>query len=146
MQRLQFGGAGMVAGAPTPMSAKSEPLFRYLMDMGGRTMEVFSSQDVEAGEFADFELERLGGRVQARFSDPAASLPVGVRTAMAGSSPELRQGMLVASHYLQDFKGEPYFGRLMQDFGEVLAQSGAMDARPRRGVRGIRIGRIWTGC
>ena len=136
MQRLQFGGAGMLAGAPTPLSARSEPLFRYQMDMGGRTLEVFSAQDMEAGEFADFDLERQGGRVQARFSDPAASLPGEVRTAMAGSSPELRRGMLVASHYLQDFKGEPYYGRLIQDFGEVLAQSGAMEAKTADGRPG----------
>lgn len=137
MQRLQFGGAGMAAGAPSPMSAKSDPLFRYQMDMGGRTLEVFSAQDMEAGEFADFGLERQGARVQARFSDPAASLPGDVRTALAGSSPEMRRGMLVASHYLHDFKGEPYYGRLIRDFGEVLAQSGAMEAKTPEGRPGI---------
>ncbi len=137
MQRLQFGGAGISAGGLPPMSSKNEPLFRYQMDMGGRTLEVFSAQDMEAGEFADFELERQGGRVQARFSDPAASLPGGVRTAMAGASPELRRGLLVASHYLQDFKGEPYFDLLIRDFGEVLSQSGALDAKTGDGRPGI---------
>jgi hypothetical protein len=137
LQRLRFGGAGTPAEAPPPMSAKHDPLFRYQMDMGGRTLEVFSAQDMEAGEFADFDLERQGGRVQARFSDPAASLPGDVRTAMADASPELRRGMLLASHYLQDFKGEPYYGRLARDFGEVLAQSGAMDAKTADGRSGI---------
>lgn len=137
MQRLQFGGAGISAGGLPSMSPKNEPLFRYQMDMGGRTLEVFSAQDMEAGEFADFELERVGSRVQARFSDPAASLPGGVRTAMAGVSPEMRRGLLVASHYLQDFKGEPYFDRLIRDFGEVLSQSGALDAKTGDGRPGI---------
>ncbi len=122
MQRLQFTGTG---GPP-----KSDPMFRYQIDMGGRTMEVFSSQSREAGEFADFELERQGGRVQARFTDPAASLPVSLRTVLAGTTGEARQGLLLASHYLQDFKDEPYYGKLVKDFGEVLAQSGRLDARP----------------
>lgn len=119
MQRLQFSGSG---GPP-----KSEPMFRYMLDMGGRTMEVFSSQSREPGAFTDFELERHGGRVQARFTDPAASLPAGLRTAMAGASGEIRQGMLLASHYLQEFRDEPYYGQLVEDFGEVLAQSGRMN-------------------
>jgi hypothetical protein len=125
MQRLQFTGTG---GPP-----KSDPLYRYQIDMGGRTMEVFSSQSKEAGEFADFELERQGGRVQARFTDPAASLPASLKTLLAGATGEARQGLLLASHYLQDFKDEPYYEKLVKDFGEVLAQSGRLDARPAGG-------------
>ncbi|HKP94345.1 MAG TPA: hypothetical protein VJ385_01190, partial [Fibrobacteria bacterium] len=124
MQRLQFGGP-----------PRNEPMYRYVLDMGGRTMEVFSSQSLEPGVFTDFQLERRGGRVQARFSDPAISLPAGLRTAMAGASGDLKQGMLLASHYLQDFRGEPYYGQLVEDFGEVVAQSGrlhppAADGKP----------------
>ena len=125
MQRLQFTGTG---GPP-----KSDPMYRYQIDMGGRTMDVFSSQSKEAGEFADFELERQGGRVQARFTDPAASLPVSLKTVLAGVTGEARQGLLLASHYLQDFKDEPYYGKLVKDFGEVLAQSGRLNARPAGG-------------
>jgi hypothetical protein len=133
MQRLQFGGGVGAGGAPP----KSDPAYRYVLDMGGRTMEVYSSQSLETGEFADFALERQGGRVQARFSDPAASLPPALKTDMAGASAEMRKGMLLASHYLEDFKGEPYYGKLVKEFGEVLAQSGAMDARTAEGKTGI---------
>ncbi len=120
MQRLQFGGAG---GPP-----QSAPMYRYLMDMGGgHSLEVFSSESKEPGAFADFQLEKQGGRMQARFTDPAASLPAGLKTAMAGAAPELRQGMLLASHYLSEFENEPYYGQLVEDFGEVLAQSGRMN-------------------
>ncbi len=125
MQRLQYGGTG---GAP-----KNDPNYKYTIDMGGRTMEVFSSQSLEAGSFADFELQRQGGRVQARFTDPVASLPAGLKTAMAGASPELRQGMVLASRYLNDFQGEPYYGKLVEEFGGVLAQSGVINARSVHG-------------
>ncbi|MDB5102340.1 MAG: hypothetical protein JWP91_29 [Fibrobacteres bacterium] len=128
-QRLQFSGTG----APP----KGDPMFRYLVDMGGRNMEVFSSQAREPGEFVDFEMERHGGRMEARFSDPTASLPAGLKTAMAGSSAELRQGMLLASHFLKDFEAEPYYGKLVGDFGEVLSQSGAMEAKRADGKTGI---------
>ena len=115
--RMGYAGAG-----------KSDSLFRYTMDMGGSTLEVFSSQAKQPGEFTDFELERQGGRMQARFSDPAASLPAGLRTSMGAASAEVRQGMLMASHYLQEFQSEPYYGDLVEDFGTVLAQSGLMNA------------------
>lgn len=122
-----FSAGRMGAGAPGA-AGKGDPLYKYTVDMGGNTLEVFSSQSKRPGEFTDFTLERMGGRMQARFSDPAASLPAGLRTAMAGASGELRQGMLLASHYLQDFQGESYFGSLVEDFGAVLSQSGLLDA------------------
>lgn len=125
MQRLQFAGPG-AAGLGGPGNGNG-PMFRYLLDMGGRGMEVYSSQSLEPGAFTDFQLEKQGGRVQAKFTDPAAALPAGLRTAMAGASPEVRQGMVLASRYLQDFKEEPYYGQLVEDFGEVLAQSGRMN-------------------
>jgi hypothetical protein len=125
MQRLQFGGAG---GPP-----KSDPNFRYLIDMGGQSMEVFSAQDLEAGSYTDFALERQGGRVMAKFSDPAAALPAGLRTAMAGATGDLRQGMALASRYLRDFQGEPYYGSLVGDFGAVLSQSGVLSAKSADG-------------
>jgi len=40
--------------------------------------------------------------------------------------------MLLASRYLQEFKQEPYYGKLVQDFGEVLSQSGLL-ASPASG-------------
>ncbi|MEO6098552.1 MAG: hypothetical protein ABIW76_23925 [Fibrobacteria bacterium] len=125
MQRLQFSGAG---GPP-----RSDPNFRYLIDMGGRTMEVFSPQDLDAGSYTDFELERQGGRAMARFSEPAAGLAAGLRTAMAGASPDVRQGMALASRFLNDFEGEPYFGKLVEDFGAVLSQSGVLSAKSADG-------------
>ncbi len=118
--RMGYGGSG----GP----GKSDSLYRYTVDMGGSTLEVYSSQAKEPGEFTDFALERQGGRMQARFTDPAASLPAGLRTAMGASSGDVRQGMLLASHYLQDFQSEPYYGKLVEEFGTVLAQSGLMDA------------------
>ena len=136
MQRLQYGGVnGGVSGAGGP--PKGDPMFRYTLDMGGSNMEVYSSQSLETGDFADFALERQGGRMQARFSDPAMSLPAALRTDLASASPETRRGLLLASHYLGDFKDEPYFGKLVKDFGEVLAQSGAMDARNAEGKAAI---------
>jgi hypothetical protein len=125
-QRLQFTGRG----APP----EHGPMFRYLIDTGGRTLEAYSSQSLEPGAFTDFALERQGGRVQASFTDPAASLPAGIRSAMADASPALRQGMLVAAHYLHEFRGEPYFDKLVADFGEVLAQSGRLDPRAADGA------------
>jgi hypothetical protein len=115
--RMGYAGAG---------SGKGEPVYRYMLDMGGSSLEVYSSQAKEPGEFADFALERHGGRLEARFSDPAASLPAGLRTAIAGAPSEARQGMVLASHYLQEFQSEPYFGKLVEDFGTVLSQSGLL--------------------
>jgi hypothetical protein len=125
-QRLQFTGRG----APPD----NGPMFRYLIDTGGRTLEAYSSQSLEPGAFTDFTLERQGGRVQAVFTDPAASLPAGIRSAMAGASPALRQGIQVAAHYLHEFRGEPYFDTLVEDFGEVLAQSGRLESRAAGGA------------
>jgi hypothetical protein len=119
MQRLQYPGMGQ--------PAKGDPMYKYVLDMGGRNMEVYSSQAKEPGEFTAFELARHGGRMEASFTDPAAGLPAGLRTAIAGSSGDMRQGMLLASRYLQEFKDEPYYGRLVEDFGQVLAQSGRLN-------------------
>lgn len=123
---ILFSAGRMGAGGPGN-AGKGDPMYRYTVDMGGNTIEVFSSQSKKPGEFTDFALERMGGRMQARFSDPAASLPAGLRTAMAGATGDTRQGMLLASHYLQEFQGEPYFGSLVEEFGSVLSQSGLMN-------------------
>ncbi|MEO7427416.1 MAG: hypothetical protein ABI036_19680 [Fibrobacteria bacterium] len=120
-QRLRFGGA---EGPP-----QSGPMYRYMLDMGGgHTLEAFSSEAKPPGSFTDFTLEKQGGRLQAVFMDPAAALPADLKTAMAAASPQMRQGMMLAARYLREFEQEPYFGRLVADFGEVLAQSGRMEA------------------
>jgi hypothetical protein len=111
------------AGSPTPNAA----VYRYTLDVGGNTLEAFSAEARGPGEFADFELERNGGRLQVRFLDPAQSLPAGARSALAAAPAEVRQGMLLASHYLQEFGAEPYYGKLTREFGAVLAQSGLLE-------------------
>ena len=116
MSRLQYGSA----------PPKVDPMFRYLLDVGGRTMEVFSSQSMQQGDLADFAVETHGGRMQARFMDPSASLPAGLRADFANAIPAMRQAMQLSSHYLQDFKDEPYYGKLVKDFSQVLSQSGSM--------------------
>ncbi len=128
--RLQFGGGG-----PPP---KSDPMYRYLLDVGGRTLEVYSSQSKDKGDLADFSLDAHAGRVQARFLDPAQSLPANLRTDFAQATPMLRQAMQMSSHYLQEFKDEPYFGKLVKDFSEVLAQSGRLDSAPAAGLNALQ--------
>lgn len=138
VQRHRAGGPAFSAAAGTPIPGSGappsglpggrEPLFRYRVDMGGRTMEVFSPQSMKTGEFSQFELERRGAQVVARFSDPAAALPADLRKALSAAPESLRQGMLLAAHHLRDFQEEPYFGKLVRDFGEVLAQSGRLAA------------------
>jgi hypothetical protein len=119
LSRLQYGG-----GEPP----KNDPMFRYLLDVGGRTMEVFSAQSREKGELTDFNIEAHGGRMQAKFMDPASAIPNSLRSEFATSAVGMRQAMQLSSHYLQDFKDEPYFGKLVKDFSEVLSQSGRMQA------------------
>ncbi len=119
LNRLQYGGRG----APT----QGDSLFRYVLDVGGRSMEVFSSQSLEPGDLADFTVEAHGGRMQAKFLDPAASLPASLRTDFATASPTMRQAVQLASHYLKEFKDEPYSGQLVKDFADLLAQSGRME-------------------
>jgi hypothetical protein len=113
-------------GGPGSPVASREPMFRYALDVGGSTLEAFSPQARQPGEFSDFTLERQGGRLQVRFSDPAQALPANLRTALNAAEPPLRQGILLASRYLQDFRQEPYYGKLVEDFGAVLAQSGVL--------------------
>jgi hypothetical protein len=131
--RMGNTGSGAVPGSPGPgagapgSSAPGGPVYRYTLDAGGNALEAFSSEAREPGEFADFELERNGGRLQVRFLDPAQSLPAGARTALASAPAELRPGMLLASHYLQEFGEEPYYGKLTREFGTVLAQSGLLE-------------------
>jgi hypothetical protein len=126
-------GTGPVPGSPAPgagasaSAAPGGPVYRYTLDAGGNALEAFSSEAREPGEFADFELERNGGRLQVRFLDPAQSLTAGARTALAAAPAELRPGMLLASHYLQEFGEEPYYGKLTREFGTVLAQSGLLE-------------------
>lgn len=117
--RRNYGGPGAPVGP-------REPMFRYALDVGGSTLEAVSPQERQPGEFSDFTLERQGGRLQVRFSDPAQTLPANLRTALNAAEPPIRQGMLLASRYLQDFRPEPYYGKLVEDFGTVLAQSGAL--------------------
>ena len=108
-------------------------LYRYVIDMGGRTQEVESSQSLEVGEVVDFELERPAGGTQsghplrARFLDPGQALPPALRAAFAEAPAALRPAMQVAAHYLQEFQEEAYFPALTRDFAEVLAQSGRLD-------------------
>jgi hypothetical protein len=101
-------------------------MFRYVLDTGGSSLEAFSPQSRDPGEFSDFSLERQGGRLEARFLDPAQSLPAGLRASLEAADPPARQGMLLASRYLADFRREPYYGKLVEDFGAVLAQSGLL--------------------
>jgi hypothetical protein len=116
------------AGTSSPPGAPGvrQPMFRYALDMGGNTLEAFSPQALEPGEFSDFTLERQAGRMQVRFTDPAQALPAGLRETLKAADPGSRQGMLLASRYLQEFKQEPYYGKLVQDFGAVLSQSGLL--------------------
>lgn len=131
LQRLRFAGAAVPGGAAPGASSSAipmgTPLFRYVLDLGGRTVEVLSAQSREPGELADFELEPQGGRMLARFTDPAAALPAATRSRLESESATLRQGILVAAHHLREFQGEPYFGKLVEEFGQVLAQSGRLD-------------------
>jgi hypothetical protein len=119
LNRLQYGGRGL--------PPKSDSMFRYLLDVGGRSMEVFSSQSLEPGDLADFTVEAHGGRMQAKFMDPAAALPASLRADFAKATPSMRQAVQLASHYLKEFKDEPYSGQLVKDFSELLAQSGRME-------------------
>jgi hypothetical protein len=111
---------------------KEAPLFKYLIDLGGgtpeapRTMTAYSAQERAPGEFVDFELEK-GPRLTARFLDPAQALPQQARAAFDAAPPELRPALQVASHYLREFRNEPYFNQLTRDFAEVLAQSGRLE-------------------
>ena len=120
------GNLAFAGGKPIPQSAQgaADPMFRYLLDLGGRTLEVRSGQVRVPGEFVDFEMEAHGARMQARFLDPAQSLPAGLRSAFADGTPEMRAGLQVAARTLSGFAGEPFFEDLVRDFGEVLAQSG----------------------
>lgn len=114
-------------GRPLPQrGAGGDPMSRYLLDLGGRTLEVHSAQSRQVGEFVDFEMESGGARLQARFLDPAAALPASLKEAHAAGSPEQKAALQVAARFLSEFKGEPYFDRLVKDFGEVLAQGGRL--------------------
>ena len=126
LNRLQNGGRG---GPP-----KGDPMYRYLLDVGGTSMEVFSSQNLEKGELADFNIEAHGGRMQAKFMDPGSMLPNGLRTDFNGAAASLKQAMQLSSHYLQDFKSEPYYSKLVKDFSQVLSQSGRLDAMAQAGL------------
>lgn len=123
------GSLAFAGGKPLPYMQKGagagdSPMIRYLMDLGGRTMEVQSSQSRQPGDFVSFEMERQGARMQARFLDPAQTLPASLRASFAEAPVDAKAALQVAARYLNEFKGEPYYDRLIKDFGEVLAQSG----------------------
>lgn len=122
-------GAGSSAAGASPSGSPHQngPIYRYTLDVGGNALEAFSSEARDPGEFADFELERSGGRLQVRFLDPAQSLPSPARAALASAPAEYRPALLLASHYLQEFGKEPYFGKLTEEFGAALAQSGLLE-------------------
>lgn len=100
--------------------------FRYVLDLGGSKLEAFSAQRREPGDFSEFVLERQGERVEVRFRDPAVPLPKEARAFLERAEPAVRQGMVLASRYLQEFREEPYYGDLVKDFGAVLAHSGLL--------------------
>ncbi len=119
MNRLQFGAAK----SPSP----ADPMYRYLLDVGdGRTMDAYSTSSRQPGEFAGFQLEKHGDRMQANFSDAAASLPAQLRGIFNASGADMRQALSLSAHYLAEFQGESYFPKLVQDFADVLAQSGRL--------------------
>lgn len=132
LERQDTGASlAFAGGKPLPYMQKGSgavdsPMVRYLMDLGGRTMEVQSSQARQPGDFVSFEMERQGARMQARFLDPAQALPASLRTAFAAAPAETQAALQVATRYLAEFKGEPYYDTLVKDFGEVLAQSGRL--------------------
>ncbi len=109
---------------------------RYLVDVGGRTLEIFSEQNRAAGELVDFTVDAHGGhdgKLLAHFFDPSSALPSSLKNIFANADPGLKQGMQLASHYLQDFHEEPYFGKLVKDFSEVLSQSGLLQGKDGAG-------------
>lgn len=132
LERQESGGAMAFAGgkpiSPAPQAAGAgadRPLIRYLLDLGGRTLEVQSAQSRQVGDLVDFEMEK-GARMQARFLEPALALPAGLRAEYAGAPAEARAGLQLSARYLAEFKDEPYFEKLVRDFGGVLAQGGRL--------------------
>lgn len=131
---LAFAGGKPIPAQAMPRGAAVDPMFRYLLDLGGRTLEVRSGQVREAGEFVEFELENPGGaRLQARMLDPLQSQPAGLRAAHGEAAPEGKAALQVAARFLEGFRGEPYHERLVKDFSELLAQSGRLAALPAMG-------------
>lgn len=130
IERQEVGGAMAFAGGRMLPAASKDgaapPMFRYLLDLGGRTLEVRGAQARQPGEFVQFEMEKQGARLQARFLDPAQALPASLRTAFAEASPEGKAALQVSARFLTEFKAEPFFDRLVKDFGEVLFQSGRL--------------------
>lgn len=136
LDRQEMGGSMAFAGGkPLPAQARGtagqDPMYRYVIDLGGRTLELMSAQPRDKGEFVDFEIEKEGARMQARFLDPVQSLTPGLRTAYGQAPAELKGALPLAGRLLAEFRGEPYFDKLVKDFGEVLAQGGRL-ALPER--------------
>lgn len=134
----------LVGGKPMVLQGRGaiggDPLYKYMLDLGGRTLEVQSAQSRAVGEFVDFDLENPGSaRLGARLLDPAQAMPAGLRTAFAEASQEGKAALQVAARHLADFRGEPYFDKLVKDFGEVLSQSGRL-AMPEGGS--LRAGQV----
>jgi hypothetical protein len=130
IERQEVGGSMAFAGgrmlpAPSKDGADST-MFRYLLDLGGRTLEVRGAQARQPGEFVHFEIERQGARLQARFLDPAQAMPATLRAAFAAAPPDGKAALQVSARFLSEFKSEPFFDRLVKDFGEVLFQSGRL--------------------
>lgn len=108
-----------------------DSLFKYLVDVGGRELEVLSAQSKEKGDLAEFKVAarpgKMGG-IQAEFLPPTTSLPDELTGVYEKSAPIMQKSLQLSARYLQDFKAEPYFGKLVQDFAEVISQSGRVDA------------------
>ncbi|HLP42554.1 MAG TPA: hypothetical protein VK465_13680 [Fibrobacteria bacterium] len=140
---LTFAGGKPVPPMAQAPGVEGAPIFRYLLDLGEKTLTVQSAQTRGIGELVDFEMEapgnpgaagaQVGGRLQARFLDPAQTLPPGLRGHFSEAGPEGKAALQVAARYLSDLRGEPYFEDLVKDFGEVLAQSGRL-AQPPEGI------------
>lgn len=135
LDRQEMGGAMAFAGGkPLPAmprpSGPLDPMYRYTLDLGGRTLELMSAQPRDKGEFVAFEIEKEGARMQARFLDPVQSLPAGLRSAYGEAPAELKGALPLAGRLLAEFRNEPFFEKLVKDFGEVLAQGGRLALPP----------------
>lgn len=104
-----------------------DSLFKYLVDTGASQIEVFSPQEKKPGDLAEFTATARPGKMggmQAQFMSPMDSLTPELAATFEKAEPVMQKSLQLSARYLQDFKSESYFGKLVKDFSEVLAQSG----------------------
>ncbi|MFC1586025.1 hypothetical protein ACFL5V_10795 [Fibrobacterota bacterium] len=102
---------------------------KYLVESRGHRFKVLSWASLEKGQFVHFHLDKSGDNFFLRVLDQNQAVPEKLQTLLGGAGKEYHPAFRLVYDYLLPLSQEPYFPKVVKDFGELVKASGII-ARP----------------